>query len=63
MDESSHQQKGKVEIGGFLVELFTKPGEKPWVTYAIIAVCAATCAYLNLSRKSAKRVSLKPDVR
>ncbi len=52
MNESPTQQSRKTEISGFLVELFAKPAEKPWMTYAIIAICGTIRAYLNLSEKS-----------
>lgn len=51
-NEPPGQESRKLEVGGFLVELFTKPAEKPWITYSVIVLCVAVCAYLNLSRES-----------
>ena len=52
------QRKGKIETGGFLVEFFRKPGERPWVTYLAIGVCAAICAYFNLPRESSSHLPI-----
>ena len=53
VNESSNEKGRKGEWEGLLVELFRNPGGKPWITYSVIAICVAICAYLNLSQDSA----------
>jgi membrane associated rhomboid family serine protease len=50
--DSPNPQPPKAEIGGFLVDFFRKPGARPWVTYAVIAVCAAIWVYFNVPQES-----------
>ncbi len=52
LNEPSNQKSRKGEWDGLLVELFRNPGDKPWTTYSVIAVCVAIWAYINLSQES-----------
>jgi GlpG protein len=52
VNESSNQKSRKGEWEGLLVELFKNPSGRPWITYSVIAICVAICAYLNLSQES-----------
>lgn len=53
MNESPDQKSSKIEVDGLLVDFFRNPSGKPWITYSVIAICVAICAYLNLSQESA----------
>jgi rhomboid protease GluP len=52
MNESPNQESQKIEQEDSHAELLVRPKMTPWITYFVITVCVAICAYLNLSQES-----------